>query len=312
MIDIYSLFLQVLILIILLVPGVVVNKMGADGGFAKGLSNLVLYFAQPALIIAPFIRPFDKALLPGMLGVFVFSFAAHIIFFLLSRPMFKKNSEKTASALRFSIVFSNAGYMGIPLIEAVLGSEAAIYATVYCVSFNVFLWSLGSYIYTHDTQYIKPKKIFVNPSMLAIYAALIIFVLPIDSFIPSAAVSIIDMLKALVAPLSMIIVGYHMANADLKALVKSGSLWLAVATRLFLCPTVIFAVMKIVSILGIYHNEMAATVVLIASSTPAATATSMFAEKFDGDTKTTGAVVPISTILAVASMPLCALLLKFY
>ena len=217
-----------------------------------------------------------------------------------------------AHVLRFSIVFSNAGYMGIPLIEAVLGSEAAIYATVYCVSFNVFLWSLGSYIYTGNSQYIKPKKIFINPSMLAIYAALIIFFLPIDGFIPSVLVSVIDMLKSLVAPLSMIIVGFHMAGADLKGLMKSGALWCGVLTRLLLCPAVIFAVMKVVSLIGIYHNEMAATVVLIASSTPAATATSMFAEKFSGDTETAGAVVPISTVLAVASMPLCALLLKLY
>ena len=66
------------------------------------------------------------------------------------------------------------------------------------------------------------------------------------------------------------------------------------------------------SLCGIYTDKVIATVIFIAASTPAAAATSMFAEMFDGDTKLSGVLVPLSTILSLGTMPLTALLLKLY
>lgn len=313
MVNILALFMQVFLLVMMLVPGVLVRKMQwGDNGFAKGVSNLILYVAQLALIISPFIRAYDKSMLSGIIGVFVISFFAHVLFYGIALVFIPGVSTAIKKVLRFSVVFSNAGYMGIPLIEAVLGSDAAIYATIYNISFNLFMWSLGRYIYTEDRKYISPLKMFINPAAVAVYIGLFIFFLPIEGYIPAVIISAIDMLKGLVAPLSMMLVGYHMAGADFKNLFKTKSMFIAMAVRLIVCPVVLFGILKLFSVLGIYHNEIAVTVSLLAAATPAATSTSMLAEKHDGDTKTSGMLVPASTILAVLTMPLVALLLKFY
>ncbi len=312
-VNVGALFMQVLLLVMMLVPGVLIRKMNwGDGGFAKGISNLILYVAQLALIISPFIRAYDSSLLSGIIGVFFISFFAHILFYGIAVLLIPGASDKIKQVLRFSIVFSNAGYMGIPLIEAVLGSEAAIYATIYNISFNLFMWSLGRYIYTNDRKYVSPFKMFINPAAVAVYIGLVIFFLPIEKHIPHVIISAIDMLKGLVAPLSMILVGYHMAGASFKNLFKSGSLFYATFIRLIVCPVALFAILKLLSVIGIYHNEIAVTVSLLAASTPAATSTSMLAEKHDGDTETAGMLVPVSTVLAVITMPLVALLLNLY
>lgn len=312
MIDIVTLFKQVLLLILMLIPGIVICKMHfGEEKFAKGLANLVLYIAQPMMIISPYIRDFDKKLLSGILGVAVFSFIGHLLFYAVARLFFKKAAAEKRKVLRFAVMFSNAGYMGIPLIEALLGSEAAIYATVYTIGFHFFVWSVGCYIYTEDKKYISPKKMLLNPATISVYIGLLIFFLPVNRFLPNVAVSAVDMLKVLVAPLSMMLVGYHLAHADLKGIIKDGSLWQCVFLRLIVCPVLIFCVMKLVALTGLYRSEIAFTVVLLSSATPSATASSMFAEKFDGDTVTAGKIVPVSTICALLSMPVTALLLQF-
>ena len=311
MISIFTLFKQVLLLILMLIPGAIMFKMHfGDEKFAKGLTNLILYIAQPAMIIAPYIRDFDKRLMSGIVGVAIFSFIAHLLFYLIAVLSFKKVQINKRKVLRFAVLFSNSGYMGIPLIEALLGSDAAIYATVYNIGFNFFVWSLGCYIYTDDKSYVSPKKMFINPATISIYVGLLIFFLPVNRFLPSVVISSVDMLKALVAPLSMMLVGFHMASADFKGVFKDWDIWRCILLRLFVCPAAIFALMKLADVTGIYSNAVAVTVVLLCSATPSATSVNIFAEKFDCDTRTSGKIVPISTICALASMPITALLLK--
>lgn len=151
---------------------------------------------------------------------------------------------------------------------------------------------------------------FINPATISIYVGLLIFFLPVNRFLPSVVISSVDMLKALVAPLSMMLVGFHMASADFKGVFKDWDIWRCILLRLFVCPAAIFALMKLADVTGIYSNAVAATVVLLCSATPSATSVNIFAEKFDCDTRTSGKIGPISTICALASMPITALLLK--
>ncbi len=310
-INIETLFNNVLLLMLMLIPGVIMAKlMRGDKNFANGLSKLVLYIATPAMMISPFIREFEKEMLGGIIASAALTAAAMLLFFLASFLIC--GEQRVKRTLQFSIIFSNAGYMGIPLIERLLGAEAVIYATAANVTFNLLLWTLGCFVYTRDTKYMRPMKIATNPVIISMAVGLIIFFTPASRYVPDVAGSAIDMLKGLVAPLSMMVVGYHAANANYKNVLSRGSLWFSVALRLLVCPAITFALLKALSITGIYSNAVVATVVFIAAATPSATATSMFAEMFDGDTEVSGVLVPTSTVLSLASMPLMAMLLKLY
>lgn len=311
LIDIETLFNNVLLLMLMLVPGVIMAKLlKGDKSFANGLSKLVLYIATPAMMISPFIREFEKEMLGGIIASALLTAAAMLSFFLASFLIWGESRVKRT--LQFSVIFSNAGYMGIPLIERLLGADAAIYATAANVSFNLLLWTLGCFVYTHDTKYMRPLKIATNPVIIGMAVGLLLFFTPASRYVPDVASSAIDMLKGLVAPISMMVVGYHAASANYKRVLTRGSLWFSVALRLLICPVVTFALLKVLSAVGIYSNTVVATVVFIAAATPSATATSMFAEMFDGDTEVSGVLVPISTVFSLASMPLTALLLKLY
>ena len=160
MIDPIILIQQVVVLIFIMVPGFLLAKFKLVGdGFGKSISNVVLYAAQPALIIMGFVSvDFNAAVILRMAMVFLLALMAHLLFYALSLLFYRNAPEKKKNVLTFATVFTNAGYMGIPLLEALFAKEIpeiAIYGSVYIFAFNIFCWSLGAYLYTHDKKYIS-------------------------------------------------------------------------------------------------------------------------------------------------------------
>lgn len=302
---------SVLLLFMMIIPGFALRKTGLIGdGISKGFANAILYATQPAMIIVGFIRPYDTEVMRIAAGVFVFSFVVHLVFYLLARKMFTKAPEQRSKVLRYGVIFSNAGFMGIPLIMAVLGEEAAIYASVYIIWFNVFSWSLGCMIYSGDKKYLSPKKMLLNPSSIAIVIGLIFFLLPIDGYVPEVIIEGLDMLRATVAPMSMMMIGMRLAEVNWKDTLRDKYLPLGVLVRLVVFPVIVWGILKLTQLTGLYYDETAFSTVLICSSTPCAAATGMFAEKFNGDAPYAGKLVAVTTVLSIITMPLVCLLMN--
>ncbi len=315
---------QVAVLVLMMVPGFLLAKFGLVGNdFGKSISNLVLYAAQPALIIMGFVSvDFNASILLRMLAVFLFALAAHLIFYGISLIFYKNAPERKRSVLTFATVFTNAGYMGIPLLEALFAREfpeIAIYGSVYIFAFNIFCWSLGPYLYTKDKKYISVRKMFLNPATISTFVGLCVFFLsaftPVrDSVIipfvrgDSVIRSLIVGMKNLVAPLSMLLIGFRFASVKLRGAFKDKYLYVSIFVCLFLSPALIYALVKSFSLLGIYNDPLTLSVLLMSSAAPAATATGMFAEKHDGDAPYASLIVSVTSILCVISMPILSLL----
>jgi predicted permease len=224
--------------------------------------------------------------------------------------------------LRFATVFTNAGYMGIPLICAIFDDEYAIYASIYVIVFNLFCWSLGAYLYTDEKKYISLRKMFFNPASVATYIGLLFFLTPLNRLITPVSGSsafidvlraipsdLIDGLQATVAPLSMLLIGLRLAEIDFHGILRDRGMYVYLVLRLLISPALIWGVMKVCMLLGILNDGVVMTVILLSAATPAATATTMFAEKYDGDSVYASKLVSVSTILSIATMPAVALLL---
>ncbi len=309
--SIESLIFNVALLFLMLIPGFIMAKCHLSvEGLGKGLANLVLYIAQPALIVSAYIRPFDAKILENVIVVFALSVISHIIFAIVAFSSFRRAEDGRAKILRFATIFSNAAYMGIPLIVGLLGTEAAIYASVYSITFNLFIWSLGVFICTGDKKQASLRKVVLHPVTISSVLGLLLFFLPIDAYVPELLVTGLAMLKELVAPLSMIIIGLRLADLSLGGILRDRYLYEFLLLRLLALPTIIFLLMYLLRFLSAPISHVAATVILISAATPAATATSMFAEKFDCDAPYAGALVSISTILSIVTMPLVSLLLS--
>lgn len=317
---------NVALLFIMMVPGILLKKCNlSTDGIGKGLSNLVLYIAQPALIFLAYVRDYDESIMRGSIVVLALSVVAHAIFCAVALPVFKNAPNGKDRMLKFATIFSNAAFMGIPLIAAVLEEScpgATLYASIYNITFNLFLWSLGVYICTNEKDANKNNiddhiearksgasitKALVHPVTIAAAIGLIFFILPINSYVPELAVESLTMLKGLVAPLSMVVIGLRLADMDFKGVFRDKYMYIFLALRHLVLPLLVVGVIKLLGLVGLTIDDTVAMVVVIMASAPAATSATMFAEKYDCDAAYVSRLVTISTLLSIATMPLILL-----
>ena len=207
------------------------------------------------------------------------------------------------------MLFANASFLGIPLIQAVAGDVAVIYVCIFVIAFNLYAWSVGCYIYTGDRKYMSVKKMFINPATVPTYIGFIFFFTPLNRHVPSFATELLTYLSDLVVPLSMIIVGLRFADLKMKSAFKDKALPLALALRLIVAPIVAFVILKLLMLFGASLSSDVVLTVMICAATPVAVYTSMMAEKFGGDAVTAGKYVAVSTLFSLATIPIVSLLL---
>ncbi len=326
--QITDLIFNVASLFLMMIPGIILVKSGLSAnGLGKGISNLVLYIAQPVLVFMAYLKEFDMSVLINSLWVLLFSVVAHTIFSVVAMNLFRKAEDEARRMLRFATIFSNAAFMGIPLIDAILGGEATIYASIYNIVFNLFLWSLGVRICTDgrdidgdgecDGEEIRKKsgasivKALIHPVTIAAVLGLIFFVTPLSSFITDGSNPVADllmdgltMLKNLVAPLSMIVIGMRLASINFKGFFSNIYLYVFLILRHIALPLVMVLIIRLISLTGLTLSaEVTATVVILASA-PAASSATMFAEMYDCDAEYTSKLVATSTIISIVTMPL--------
>ena len=316
---------NVALLFIMMIPGVLMKKCRlSSDSFGKGISNLVLYIAQPALTFVAYLRPYDEKILINSLYVLVISILLHLIFALVAMIFFKKAPDSMQRMLRFATVFSNVAFMGIPLIAAVLEPDypgSTVYALIYSITFNVFLWSLGVKFctdgrdsnkneindYDEAKSKISPWKAFIHPTTIASAIGLIFFILPIEGYVPALAEEAFVMLKNLVAPLSMLVIGLRLPDMSFKGLFKDKEMYIFILLRHIALPLISLGIVKLLGLLLPVDPAVEMVIVILAAA-PAATSATMFAEKYDCDSVYVSRLVTVSTLLSIITIPLILLL----
>ncbi len=286
----------VLILFILIAVGFLCNKTKILTAAAlKEMTNFVLYIVTPCVIVNSYQREFDKNMLRGLmitLAAAVLSFAINI---LLAHLLVKDKDKRREKTLRFGAVFSNCGYMSLPLQEAMLGETGVFYGATYIAVFQIVLWTYGVVLMSGSVKSISLKKIFINPGVLSTALGIVLYVFSIS--IPFTVLEPIKYLAALNTPIPMVIVGYYLAQASLR--LNGISAYVSLILRLIVSPLIMVALLLAFGISG--DIAIACT---IAASAPVAAATTMFSDKFNGDTTLSATLVSITTILSIITMPL--------
>lgn len=165
---------QVIVLFILIFSGFICVKTGAvkiEG--RKAFSDLLVYFVVPCMIINSYLTEFDDNIFKNILYALGLSILLLVVGFAITFLLSFKLKGDNVPIVRFGCMFSNAAYMGFPLIQALFGSEGLIYASAFVTAFNIFLWTLGYSIVsrTFDLKAIV-KKIFTTPAIISVFIGL--------------------------------------------------------------------------------------------------------------------------------------------
>ena len=296
---------QVIILFVLIIVGAILAKSGilTEKG-VKSITDLVLVLVTPCVIIKSFVREFDVLALKGLLISMLIAVLSHIAFIIMSQLLIHDKDKATERVLRFGAIFSNCGYMSLPLQQALLGDDGVFYSASYIAIFNMFVWSYGIIMMSGDKKYLTPKKIIINPGMLGLLIGLVVFFLSIP--IPKIIYEPISYIASLNTPLPMIIIGYHLKNSTLLLGLKNIKYIFAMALKLIIFPLL---VLLVVYIFGVRGTMLVSTV--ISCSAPTAAITTMFSAKFSQNTSLSVNMVSLSTAFSLITMPLIITLAQY-
>ncbi len=325
MIDtIVKVLLIMSVLLVFALPGYILRKKNlVKSESMYSLSNILLCFCQPLMIIKPFaidpIEPTKETLL-SFLYVFLFSMAAMFLTFVVARYVFfrpkTQEERKKKDVFTFISIFSNCGFVGIPFVDMFTGGDAraVMYVIIFNTAFNIILWTLGAYLITQDKKQISLRKALFNPCSMGTIIGFILFLVPQINVFNMPEVKELQQILVyagnMTAPLSMIIVGVRVAELTPKALFCDKGIYLSSAMRLLIAPALTFLMILPFKLAGTFaSNEYVLLAPVIAMAMPPAASIVAFAEKFDGDRECSAAAYATGTIISVVTLPIVLMLI---
>lgn len=292
---------QVLILFLLIGTGYIARKVHMlDDSGLRQMTNLLLVIVTPCVILRSFQIPYDANLLFGMLIALLSSLATHAIGIILAKVVFRGQPSAQGKVLQFAAVFSNCGFMCIPLLDAVLGSRGVLYGSVYIAVFSVAQWTYGVLLMSGNRSEMNLRRALINPGTIAILIALPFFLAEIR--LPAIPTAVIGHLANLNTPVAMLVIGAQMAMISLGSLFRVKMVYIASFLRLVAIPAMMMLVLHFFNL-----DRELILACLIPAAAPAAAATTLFATRHDQDTVLATQTVALSTLLSIVTIPLLIL-----
>lgn len=323
-IDFLTVFIAVLSLIVLAVPGFILAKAKMlPEKTDEALSSIVLYVAQPVLIFMSFQKHYKPEIAINILIVAGLTVLIHAVMLVIIYLCIRNKSQSAKiNTARYACLFSNCGYMGLPFLQTVFkdspfASEIIIYTAIVIAIFNFFNWTIGVYMLGHNKKDVSVKKILLNPTIISIFVGLIFFftvkVPLVDLFENGSSARLavakimdsFDVIGNLVTPLALTVIGIRLAHVKPKNLFLDKWAYLVCLFKLI--------IMSVVSILIVAYmpvDTLLKYVMFFLLSMPSATSTTMFSLKFGGDADSGAVFVLLSTVLSILTIPLMFLLMN--
>lgn len=297
---------QMLALFLMMLIGYFCARKGVlDKTTTKKISWLVVNVANVAMILNAGLDnkndiPPEKLLLVAGIAV-----CSYIVLLLLAwiLPALLHVKNEDYGVYRVMLVFSNIGFMGMPLILALAGASAVLYAAIFNFAFNFLL-------YTYGISSIRPKngekekfqwKNVLNAGVISCVIALVCFFSKAD--MPEFVDTVLKMLSGLTAPLSMLVIGESFTEFRLRELVTDVRLLIFAAVKLLLIP-----VLGLLPIKSITTDSNILMVCLVMLATPVASMAAMLSQQYEGNYELASKGVALTTILSVVTMPLVSMI----
>ena len=288
-----------------------------------GLNSFVLFFALPCMLF----RFGSGTPLAQLLDASVFfTYLLCALLMVGFTVMFSLNQRIGWNDAAFGALvaaFPNTGFMGVPLLVALLGPAASGPAIVTIMADLLITNSLcialsrldGAQQQGARTAAIQALKgVVSNPMPWAILLGTLFSAL--DLRLPTALAQTVSLLADAASPVALFTIGAVLARSRLLSAsgapraLRYGDYLPIVAFKLLLHPLLVFLVGALAIRLGVPLTYSALTVIVLVAALPSASNVTILSERFGADTARVGNIVLISTTLAFLSFSLVVKLLR--
>ena len=287
------------LVIILLMGYIIVRAKLLRPEDSRSLSVVMVYLLTPCVIINAFQVEYTPQVMAGLIFSFAISIAAHILFLLLTRllagPLHLDVIERTA------VIYTNAGILVIPLVNALLGPEYVIYSCAFIVVQQVLIWTHCRSLLC-GTRGMEWRKLFLNVNIIAIVAGCALFLLRVP--LPALINDTLGTLGDMFGPLGMLLAGMVIADTPLRRLFTTPRNYLPVLLRLLAFPLVTVLLLRAAGAAGwIADGKNILMIVYLACITPACATVTSLAQLYDRNAAYSSALYVLTTLLSIVTMP---------
>lgn len=281
-----------------------------------GLNAYVLYFALPCLLFRFGAgTPVLDLLNPVVLAVYLAA-ALMIVFFTVAVSLNERVQLKDAAFGALVAAFPNTGFMGVPLLVALMGTSAAAGPVICSILADLFVTSSlcialaqahGAAGQGSKAAVLRALKgALSNPLPWSIALGALFSVTGLK--LPGAAETVVRMLADSASPVALFTIGAVLWRSSQHAHTRTPVAdFLPVALiKLFVHPLLVFMLGAAARQLGAPLSSFQLTVLTLAAALPSASNVSLLAERYGADNGRVARIIMSSTVLAFVTFSLLA------
>ena len=290
----YIVFRQTVVMFLYMFAGYVLyntGKLTVKG--SKDIANMLVWLVIPVVIINSFCVEYSHGKMIQLAQSALLSALGIAAAMVIAAVIFRKHPVDN-----FGCAFSNAGFIGIPLVQAALGDKAVFYIVAIVALMNLLQWSYGVSVITGERSAVGLRHLIINPIFASIVIGLALFLTGTGAHLPDIITSSLNGMAALNAPLSMTVLGTYLAQSDIKKMLTLGHLYFVSAVRLLIIPAVTLILFRFIPV-----DYALFIAVFITLSTPAGANVAVYAQLYDADYPYACQVVAITTLLLIVTLP---------
>lgn len=291
-------FKQEIIMLLLIIVGILCFKIGIiTPNGRKDISSLVLSVVNPIVILLAYQKEFEIRLLRGLVASLLLSIISFGVAILISTLLIGRKDGHETDIERFSAIYSNCGFMGIPLVNALFGTEGVFYLTAFLTVFNLLIWTHGIIQISGVRSLNSLKKALLSPSIISIAIGMIFFLARIS--LPNIVYQSLDYVAMMNTPLAMLVAGATIAETNVLNAFKNIRIYWITLIKLAIVPMVLLVIFKF-----IFVDDIVKLTVVTAMSAPTATMCTLFCLRYDKNSKYASEIFAVTTLISTATLPL--------
>lgn len=295
-------FTKLIEMFIILIAGAIGYKtkiITKDGN--KVMSNVLLMIVNPAVLFMAFQQDFTDKLVKGFLMSVLFAFICHIVGIIISYICIGKKI-KDYDVERIACIYSNCGFIGIPIINALFGSEGVFYLAAYLTVFNILLWTQGLILTTGKFDKKTIMSGLLSPAIIAVILGIICCRIKMPALIANP----LNYISNTNTPLAMIVAGATMAQTNIINAIKNYRIYIICVLKLLVipvCATFILLLFK-------YDNTVTTTSI-IELACPTGASGTMFALRYNKNALYASELYVVTTLLSAFTLPIVIMIADF-
>lgn len=285
----------------LMAAGYISNRCGVlDEAANTRFSAFILKVTLPATILKSAVS--QTGLEQSMvLHTLILAVGVFILLPVMSRIVAKV--FRLDATYRLMLVYSNLGFMGLPIVSSMYGEESIFYVVIFMMVFNIHIFTVGIMTLQGRTENLRVLlKNLCTPGIICSVLAFAIVMLRLR--VSASMEGLLGSLGAVTTPLAMVVIGSQLAQSDLGEIIRSRSLYVMAVFKLVVYPAVIYLILRMTVGTGLVTN-----IATILVGLPVAANVTMLCSGYGGDTALAAKGTGLSTLLSLVTVPVMMSLL---